>query len=91
MHLHDVFSNDGGKKIKCGKESEEWPFESSIAIFSGLYTQTKINTYHIYSNRGQPQKEADSNISRNVRALPCGLNDPIFKNSLNMVFLDQIN
>ena len=41
MHLHDVISNNGGRGIKCGKESEEWPFQSSIAIFSGLYHTLK--------------------------------------------------
>ena len=35
--------------------------------------------YGIYSNRGLPQIEADSNTSRNIRASPSGLNDPIFK------------
>ena len=34
--------------------------------------------YRIYSNRGRPQIEANSNTSRISRVTPSGLNDPIF-------------
>ena len=33
------------------------------------------NVYRIYSNRGRPQIEDDSNASRNVRASSSGQND----------------
>ena len=43
-----------------------------------------LPVYRMYSNRGPPQIEADSNTSQNVKASPCGLNDLVFKNSSNM-------
>ena len=45
--------------------------------------------YLIYSNRGWPQIEANSNTSQNVRASPGGLNDPIFEISSKMGCLGQ--
>ena len=41
--------SDGGKRIKCGKEAEEKPFESLIDIISGLHF-TMSTFKHTQSN-----------------------------------------
>ena len=45
--------------------------------------------YHIYSNRSQPQIEADSNTSRNFKASPSDMNDPFFNISSKLSHLGQ--
>ena len=50
---------------------------------------SKNQNYDLLSNRGQPQIEADSNTSQNVKASLSGLSNQTFKNSSKIGCLDQ--